>query len=100
MKFKKKSIIDLLGLAKQRGCDVKIFPRSTFGYSEREFGKKVFRGGRFLEHERIYMFGSGQTARIYLSSSDILFRNLYKRMEFTFKLPDYVDKSQFEKEYE
>ena len=93
-------IIDLLGLAKQRGCDVKIFPRSTFGYSEREFGKKVFRGGRFLEHERIYMFGSGQTARIYLSSSDILFRNLYKRMEFTFKLPDYVDKSQFEKEYE
>lgn len=93
-------IIDLLTLAKRRGCDVKIYPRSTFGYSEKEFGPKKFRGGRFLEHERIYMFGSRQTARVYLSSSDILFRNLYKRMEFTFKLPDYVDKTQFEKEYE
>ena len=91
-------INDMLELAKKRGCDVKLMPRSTFGYSEKTFGKKEFRGGRFLEHERVYIFGKDSDTRVYLSSSDILFRNLYKRMEFTFKLPNYVDISQFVKE--
>lgn len=93
-------IIDLLELAKDRGCEVIIRPRSTFGYSEKRFGEKQFRGGRFLEHERIYIFGKDQLTRVYLSSSDILFRNLYKRMEFTFKLPSNVDINQFIKECE
>lgn len=91
-------IIDLLVLARHRGCDVRVFPRSTFGYSEKELGEWKFRGGRFLEHERIYIFGKGKPARVYMSSSDILFRNLYKRMEFTFKLPSSVDAKQFVKE--
>ena len=93
-------INDMLELAKQRECEVKVMPRSTFGYSEKIFGKKKFRGGRFLEHERVYIFGRDIDTRVYLSSSDILFRNLYKRMEFTFKLPYYVDISQFVKECE
>ena len=91
---------DMLSLAKKRGCEVKLMPRSTFGYSEKEFGEKKFRGGRFLEHERVYIFGRDEDTRVYLSSSDILFRNLYKRMEFTFKLPYYADISQFVKECE
>lgn len=91
-------IIDLLVLAKHRGCDVKVYPRSTFGYTTKELGRWKFRGGRFLEHERIYIFGKGKSSRVYMSSSDILFRNLYKRMEFTFKLPSYVDSDQFVKE--
>ena len=93
-------INDMLELAKKRGCDVKLMPRSTFGYSEKTFGKKKFRGGRFLEHERVYIFGRDIDTRVYLSSSDILFRNLYKRMEFTFKLPYYADIDQFVKESE
>lgn len=88
-------IIDLLSLAKQRGCDVTILPRSTYGYSENTLGKWKFRGGRFLEHERFYIFGKGKKSRVYMSSSDILFRNLYKRMEFTFRLPKYIDAEQF-----
>ena len=91
---------DMLSLAKKRGCEVKLMPRSTFGYSEKEFGEKKFRGGRFLEHERVYIFGRDEDTRVYLSSSDILFRNLYKRMEFTFKLPYYADIDQFVKESE
>lgn len=88
-------IIDLLVLAKHRGCEVKVCPRSTFGYTAKELGKWEFRGGRFLEHERIYIFGKGKSTRAYMSSSDILFRNLYKRMEFTFKLPSSIDCEQF-----
>lgn len=88
-------ITDLLSLAKDSGCEVKLLPRSTFGYSEDKFGKKIFRGGRFLEHERVYIFGKDTYTRVYLSSSDILFRNLYNRMEFTFRLPDDADITKF-----
>lgn len=88
-------IVSLLKLAKTRGCEVTVLPRSTYGYSPEDLGKWEFRGGRFLEHERFYIFGKGKKSRIYMSSSDILFRNLYKRMEFTFKLPKYIDVEQF-----
>lgn len=93
--FVDRDIDNLLKIAKDSGCEVKILPRSTFGYSEDKFGKKKFRGGRFLEHERVYIFGYGLNTRVYLSSSDIMFRNLYKRREFTFKLPAFVDTAQF-----
>lgn len=88
-------IIDLLVLAKKRGCDVQVYPRSTFGYTRKDLGELKFRGGRFLEHERIYIFGNNDSTRVYMSSSDILFRNLYRRMEFTFKLPSYIDPNYF-----
>lgn len=91
-------IINLLYQAKKRGCEVILLPRTTFGYPDSMFGKKKFRGGRFLEHERIYIFGNDDTARVYMSSSDILFRNLYGRVEFTFKLPYDVNPEEFIKE--
>ena len=37
--------------------------------------------GQRLEHERVYCFGNGDHVHVYISSSDLLFRNLYKRME-------------------
>ena len=37
--------------------------------------------GQKLEHERVYCFGNGDHVHVYISSSDLMFRNLYKRME-------------------
>ncbi len=37
--------------------------------------------GRWLEHARIYVFGAGRDARIYLSSADLMTRNTERRSE-------------------
>ncbi len=37
--------------------------------------------GRFLEHSRIYRFGTGDEEKIYISSADFMTRNTLKRVE-------------------
>ena len=44
--------------------------------------------GRFLEHSRVYIFGSGSDERVYISSADIMNRNMDKRFELAFPITD------------
>ena len=37
--------------------------------------------GRFLEHSRIYVFGSGESERMYIASADFMTRNTERRVE-------------------
>jgi polyphosphate kinase len=44
--------------------------------------------GRFLEHARIYYFRNGGEGEVLLGSSDMMPRNLEKRVEVLFSVPD------------
>jgi polyphosphate kinase len=42
--------------------------------------------GRFLEHSRVYYFGNGGKADLYLASADWMPRNFYRRVEIAFPI--------------
>ena len=44
--------------------------------------------GRLLEHSRIYYFHNNGDERIYLSSADVMTRNMIKRVEILFPVED------------
>ena len=44
--------------------------------------------GRYLEHERVYAFGSEQDPRVYIASGDFLTRNTERRVEVGVRIHD------------
>ena len=50
--------------------------------------------GRLLEHSRIFMFGPRDNCKVFLSSADLMTRNLDKRIEIAWQVEDETCKGQ------
>lgn len=94
-----RNIIDKLAQASQAGVEVQLIVRGiccilpgVVGETERIHVTSIV--GRFLEHSRIYQFGRGEQAEYYISSADLMTRNLNHRVEIACPVQDVQIKEQ------
>lgn len=85
-----KKMAKLLYQAAEAGVPVKLIVRGACCVSPDKNGNLQIRSivGRFLEHARAYVFENNGDKRIYLSSADMMTRNLDKRIELMFPIED------------
>ena len=88
-----KDVIEKLVEASQAGVPVTLFVRGIScivpgleGLTENV--RVVSIVGRLLEHSRIYGFGPRETMKLYLSSADLMTRNMDKRIEIAWPVLD------------
>ena len=88
-----KRIIDKLIEASQAGVEVEMAIRGICclkpgvkGYTDNI--KIVSIVGRYLEHSRIYIFGTEERAKVYISSADYMTRNTLRRVEIAIPVYD------------
>ena len=88
-----KTIIDKLVEASQAGVKIEMVVRGICclipgvkGYTENI--KVISIVGRFLEHSRIYRFGTKEREKVYIGSADFMTRNTIRRVEVAVPILD------------
>jgi len=86
-------MIDLLYKASTQGVQIKLIVRGICcivpgikGQSDNISGVSIV--DRFLEHSRVFIFGSEGEEKVFLSSADWMVRNLHHRVETVFPIYD------------
>lgn len=92
-------IIEKLAEASQAGVKIELVIRGLCCLISGVRGKTdnirvISIVGRFLEHSRIYIFGTKQRRKVYISSADFMTRNTVKRVEVAVPVydPDIKDR--------
>lgn len=82
-----KEVIKYLKRAAKAGVEVVIIARTTTGIYSGDHIKVISRVGKYLEHERVFIFGRfGSRISAYISSADILKRNFSRRVELMVRI--------------
>lgn len=88
-----RNIIDKLVEASKAGVSIKLIIRGICcilpgveGYTDNV--SVISLVGRFLEHHRVYIFGEGDGRQVYISSADLMSRNLSRRVEIACPIID------------
>lgn len=88
-----RDFIDKFMEASQKGVTVKLVIRGICcilpglpGYTENVEVHSIV--GRFLEHTRLYIFGKGEDREMYISSADLMTRNMERRVEIAVPILD------------
>ena len=88
-----REVIDKISEASQAGVKVEMIIRGIccilpkiHGYTDNVHIVSIV--GRYLEHARIYQFGKGSDAQMYISSADLMTRNLNRRVEIACPIKD------------
>jgi polyphosphate kinase len=91
------TLIDALYEASQAGVPVEVWVRGICalrpgveGMSENIRVRSVL--GRFLEHSRAFVFGTDEAAQVWIGSSDLMHRNLDRRVEALVRLVEPVQR--------
>lgn len=86
-------VIDKLREASQAGVEIHLIIRGICcvlpgvpDYTNNVYVTNIV--GRYLEHARIYCFGKGTDAKLYISSADMMTRNLNRRVEIACPIHD------------
>ncbi|MCP4869692.1 MAG: polyphosphate kinase 1 [Proteobacteria bacterium] len=89
------TVIQALYEASQAGVPIQLIVRGTCclrpgvpGVSETIEVRSVV--GRFLEHSRVWRFGTGRRQKVFITSADWMPRNLHRRVEVAFAIPNKV----------
>jgi polyphosphate kinase len=96
-----KDLIVALVKASQNGVKIEMITRSISCIRPRVRGwtesiHVISLVGRFLEHARVYQFGQGDDAILYISSADLMTRNMERRIEVAIPVYDTQIKRQIQ----
>lgn len=93
------NIITILYKASNAGVKIELIVRSVCciaagieGLSEHITVRRIV--DRFLEHTRLFIFGSDDDAIVFMGSADLMIRNLYHRIEVCVPVRDEICKKQ------